>query len=445
MASVDQQVSIEQPGGPRARPRSPWHALYRNKFSLAGLIYLALIAVLCLAPLPWLLMPAPVDGFKSLPVGQRPTAAAYEDQNRLARQLPPSWWSASTEQEARLAAVSWDAHQRARADSEGVSLDEIVKQTGPTGTVPAGSDDHAPRFVLGTDVLGRDLATRLSVGGGISLAIGLSAATLSVFLGTMYGAIAGYLGGRVDGVMMRIVDILYGLPYVLLVVLLAVASDAVIDEYVSRSQARAIWVNGQVSEQLRVAGKPSDMASVRVTLKNDKVLSESMAKAAGAQPQLAPREVSPATRTTFDIVTLLVAIGGVSWLTMARVIRGQVMSLKAQPFVESARAVGASPVRIFMRHLLPNLTGPIIVYAALTVPQAILQESFLSFLGIGVKPPLPSWGNLAAEGLGEINTVQSNWWMLVFPCLALGTTLLALNFVGEGLREAFDPKSTNRR
>lgn len=145
-----------------------------------------------------------------------------------------------------------------------------------------------------------------------------------------------------------------------------------------------------------------------------------------------------------DILTLLFAIGGVSWLTMARVVRGQVLSLKTLPFVEAARALGASRTRIFVRHLLPNLMGPIVVYATLTVPQAILQESFLSFLGIGVKPPLPSWGNLAAEGLSELNPVQSNWWLLLFPCLLLSATLLSLNFVGEGLREALDPKRARR-
>jgi ABC-type dipeptide/oligopeptide/nickel transport system permease subunit len=153
--------------------------------------------------------------------------------------------------------------------------------------------------------------------------------------------------------------------------------------------------------------------------------------------------VSDPGRTVYGLVVLLVAIGGVSWLTMARVIRGQVLSLRSQPFVEAARAMGVSTTGIFVRHLLPNLVGPIVVYAALTVPQAILQESFLSFLGIGVKAPMPSWGNLAAEGLGEINPLnlgQSHWWLLVFPCVLLGGTLVALNFVGEALREAVDPR-----
>src|SRR5690606_14880397 len=129
-----------------------------------------------------------------------------------------------------------------------------------------------------------------------------------------------------------------------------------------------------------------------------------------------------------------------SWLTMARVVRGQVLSLKNQPFMEAARAMGV-PVRgQFVRHLLPNLVGPIIVYATLTVPQAILQESFLSFLGIGIQPPVPSWGNLVAEGLTQLNPVESRWWLLLWPCLLLAVTLLALNFIGEGLREAFDPR-----
>src|SRR5262249_53358154 len=126
---------------------------------------------------------------------------------------------------------------------------------------------------------------------------------------------------------------------------------------------------------------------------------------------------------------------------MARVIRGQVLSLREMPFVEAARAMGIGPGRILVTHLLPNLVGPIIVYTTLTIPQAILQESFLSFLGIGIAPPIPTWGSLAAEGVRAINTVVSFWWMLLYPCLFLGLTLLALNFVGDGLRDAFDPKT----
>ena len=243
--------------------------------------------------------------------------------------------------------------------------------------------------VLGTDRAGRDLLARLLLGGAISLGIGISGALVAVVIGSAYGMISGFAGGRTDAVMMRIVDILYGLPNILLVVLLAVAVDGLI---------------------MRAGG-----------------------------------DLAPGARQMINLATLLVAIGGVTWLTMARVIRGQVLSLRAQPFMEACRATGVPARRQLVRHLLPNLAGPIIVYATLTVPAAILSESFLSFLGIGVNEPLPSWGNLAATGLSELNTVRSRWWLLLWPCVAIALTLLSLNFVGEQLRERLDPKRRARR
>ena len=237
--------------------------------------------------------------------------------------------------------------------------------------------------IFGTDVLGRSVAVRCMLGGVISLTVGFSAAVVAMCLGVAWGTAAAMAGGRIDALMMRIVDILFGLPYILLVILLKVGLDGLLHD--------------------------------RLGL--------------GAQ--------------TANIVVLLAAIGGVSWLTMARVIRGQVLSLQTRPFIEAARALGLPPWRIFLRHILPNLTGPLIVYASLTVPQAILQESFLSFLGIGIQPPMPSWGNLAAEGVTAINAVQSFWWQLVFPCGLLSLTLLCLNFIGDGLRDALDPSAAD--
>jgi len=233
--------------------------------------------------------------------------------------------------------------------------------------------------LLGTDRLGRSVAWRSALGGAISLSIGLAAAVITMVIGTAWGMVAGYAGGKVDSAMMRFVDVMYGLPYILLVVLLSVAFAPAMER----------WFGP----------------------------------------------------TAGNVVTLLTAIGAVSWLTLARVVRGQVLSIKAQPYIEAARAAGCSGRRILMRHVLPNLVGPIVVYTTLIVPQAILQESFLSFLGIGVQPPLPSWGNLAAEGLSELNPVESHGWLLVWPCVLLGTTLLALNFLGDGLRDRFDPKA----
>jgi ABC-type dipeptide/oligopeptide/nickel transport system permease subunit len=235
--------------------------------------------------------------------------------------------------------------------------------------------------LMGTDMLGRSLLARTLLGGVVSLGVGLAAAAISVGVGVAWGLAAGWMGGRVDQVMMRIVDVLYGLPYILLVILLKVGLDDLL---------------------IRRMGWPVSIANVTV---------------------------------------LLISIGAVSWLTMARVIRGQVLSLKSQPFIESARAIGMPAWRIGVSHVLPNLVGPIVVYAAMTVPQAILQESFLSFLGIGIEKPLPSWGNLAADGVTAINNVEGFWWTLAFPCGLLTATLLALNFLGDQLRAAFDPRA----
>jgi oligopeptide transport system permease protein len=141
------------------------------------------------------------------------------------------------------------------------------------------------------------------------------------------------------------------------------------------------------------------------------------------------------------MVVLFLAIGGVSWLTMARVVRGQVLVLREAEFVQAARAMGAGPLRIILKELLPNLAGTILVCATLTVPLAILQESFLSFLGLGVPPPLASWGTLASDAIESLNPVRLTWWLLVMPCSLLGLVLLGLNFVGDGLRDAFDPRT----
>lgn len=139
-----------------------------------------------------------------------------------------------------------------------------------------------------------------------------------------------------------------------------------------------------------------------------------------------------------SLLVLFIALGVVEWLTMARIVRGQMIMLKEQEFVEAARALGASNSRIIVRHLLPNMMGPIIVYATLTVPAVMLEEAFLSFLGLGVQPPASSWGSLAADGMIHITPVRTDWWLVVFPGAALASTLFALNFLGDGLRDALE-------
>ena len=138
-----------------------------------------------------------------------------------------------------------------------------------------------------------------------------------------------------------------------------------------------------------------------------------------------------------QLVLLFIALGSVSWLTMARIVRGQVLSIKNQEFVLAARATGVSTPRIIFRHIVPNTLGPVIVYATLTIPQVMLSEAFLSFLGFGVQPPLASWGSLAAEGIQNIAIFP---WQLIFPGVTMALTLFSLNFLGDGLRDALDPQ-----
>lgn len=234
--------------------------------------------------------------------------------------------------------------------------------------------------ICGRDLIGRDMLSRLFWGARISLIVGLVAAIVSLFIGVTYGSIAGYAGGTIDTVMMRFVDIMYAIPFIFVVIFL-------------------ITILGEESIKTRLESWGID----RITI-------------------------------------FFFVVGAIYWLTMARVVRGQVISLKNEQFVEAARAQGSTHARIIVLHILPNLLSIVIVYLTLTIPRVMLFEAFLSFLGLGVEPPMVSWGLLANEGLQVITPIRIDWWLIVFPSLALGVTLFALNFLGDGLRDALDPK-----
>ena len=418
-----------------APPRGKDNPLTRSVAGIIGFVVLGVLALGCLGSLPYTLGSAPGAD-----------TGRYNDGNLEGYLLPPTWAGMDDEQTARFQTVAeHQAAERLTAQAQAAAGGTLPEQFTPPTPTPAQIKAARPYYILGTDKLGRDLFIRCLAGGGVSIGIGLSAAAISVFIGSVYGALAGYIGGRTDALLMRIVDVLYGLPYILLVVLLAVAGDALVDEWSSRSTAREHYEIKQAQRVMEGEGvRPATKSDAKAYLEDHPELSARIDAEMEVIPRLKPRELSQGQRKLLEVVILLTAIGGVSWLTMSRVVRGQVLSLKNQPFMEAARAMGVPLHAQFLRHLLPNLLGPIIVYATLTVPQAILQESFLSFLGIGVKPPLPSWGNLAAEGLVELNTVEVRWWLLLFPCLLLAVTLLALNFLGEGMREAFDPKRARK-
>ena len=265
------------------------------------------------------------------------------------------------------------------------------------GMLPGNIEAYAKtstKFLFGSDYLGRDLLSRLVYGTRVSLPVGFMGAGVALVIGLVYGSISGYYGGKVDNIMMRIVDIMYAFPTMLLIILLMAFFKSTFADVTPGSMA---YTFNQVNDVV------------------DRIL--------GLQGG--------------GMLFIFMGIGVTAWMSMARLARGQILSLKEKEFVEAAHMIGAGDIRIIVRHILPNIIGPCIVSVTLAIPGYIGTEVFLSFIGLGVDPPTPSWGSMISEGARSIRSYPH---MVLFPAIALSLTMFAFNFLGDGLRDALDPK-----
>jgi oligopeptide transport system permease protein len=334
--------------------KDAWYRLQKNRMAVVGLILFILVTLICLIG-PFLTGYTYEETALSLKASAPMERLVARTDTYQAGQPKQDYIAISNVEDEFLDKPEEERKKIADRIASGHSYTEGTLTYRLSGV----------HHLFGTDPLGRDLLTRLLVGGRISLAVGFAGTLVSLTVGVFWGAIAGFVGGKLDDVMMRIADIIYALPFTGVVILLMV-----------------------------LYGR--------------------------------------------NFILLFVAIGLVNWINMARIVRGQISSLKRQEFTEAAVSLGLSPLRIMMRHLLPNVFGPIIIYATLTIPSVMLLEAVLSFLGLGVQPPLSSWGVLIDEGSQVMETYP---WLLLIPASMFSVTLMSLNFLGDGLRDALDPRS----
>lgn len=394
--------------------KDAWRRLKKNTVAMIALgviIFLFLFAFV--GPL---LVPYGYDQFSTGAENLYPYHYALEDQTRLDEEIAARSESevmdvdtliekAKAEAEAKgetlssvdIAMIRAKAKVASKGQSEHEDTDPatVRKELGIKKKMFGYSNEELQRkaagekvfpHVFGTDMYGRDILVRVMYGARVSMAVGICAALLVLFIGALYGSISGYCGGKVDAVMQRIVELIYSVPEMLVVLLIATALKPILTNFVNTG-------SGPMKEFVNTMGP--------------------------------------------NLISMFIAFGMLYWVTMSRIIRGQVLQLKQQEYVTAARALGASGGRIIRQHLLPNCIGQIVVTTCLQIPSAIFLESFLSYLGVGVSAPLPSLGSMATDALSGMYTYT---YRLIIPSVILSVMILAFNLFGDGLRDALDPK-----
>lgn len=298
-------------------------------------------------------------------------------------------------EEARIRAQASVAQEDAAASEEKVTEKDAIRELGIKNKPFGYSKQELERkangekvfpHVFGTDDQGRDIMVRVMVGARVSIIVGICAALLVLVIGALYGSVSGYCGGTVDAVMQRIVEIIYSIPEMLIILLLSATLKPALETFQNSGK-------GFLQSMVTLLGP--------------------------------------------NLISMFIAFGLLYWVTMSRIIRGQILQLKQQEYVTAARALGAKGGRIITKHLLPNCIGQIITTTFLQIPSAIFLESFLSFVGVGVSAPLTSLGSMCSEALSGLNSFP---YRLFIPAAILSVLILSLNLFGDGLRDALDPR-----
>ena len=395
-ASAEEKESFIQDRKSVSYWKDAWRRLRRNKVAMVAMVIVILLGLFAfVGPL---IVPYSYDEVIPGANNLHPWHYSLEDQEELAAAQDPEMAielaGAEAEAEGRELSRIEEAQIRAQVKSGG-DVDELRAELGIKPKLFGYTNDELQRIadgefvfphVFGCDMQGRDIMVRTMIGTRVSMIVGICCALIVLVIGAIYGSISGYCGGKVDAVMQRIVEIIYTIPEVLIILLLGATLKPILENFQNSG-------DGFLQNMVTILGP--------------------------------------------NLIAIFIAFGLLYWVTMSRIIRGQILQLKQQEYVTAARALGAKGGRIIKRHLLPNCVGQIVTTTFLQIPSAIFTESFLSFLGMGVSAPMTSLGSMCSDGLSGL---QSYPYRLFIPAIILSILILCLNLFGDGLRDALDPR-----